>query len=583
MIKLFKDLKIWIKLGILVAFLAIFIGVVGFIGTSNMQKIDANTMLLHDYDLKTIQQINSLTANYSNIRTDLIKMAYKERKDPGENQVIIKEIDDLTKKNGALFATIKNTSEVARVYKSKVEVANDKKIIEEIDSSSKQYLAAGKNVVEFGNAGNFAAAGTSLSGARKYNTTLTKGLSGLKASATEDADGIYVSNNITYNGSKMLIIAITILGVFFSLILGLLISISISKELKKVVNFAKDLGEGDLTKGIDIDTKDEIGDLARALNKAKDNMKLLISEIMNGSGDISAASEELSATTEEVSSKMEMVNESTKLVNNGIQNLSATTAEINGSTQKIGNTTSDLINKAEESLKSAVEIKKRAVEIKEKATINIEQGTIIYKKNRTNILKAIADGKIVKDVTIMADSIGAIAEQTNLLALNAAIEAARAGEMGKGFAVVADEVRDLAEQSSQAVANIQSMVSKIQLAFDNLSNSGKEVLEYLDTGVKPSYELLMTTGVQYEEDAEFINNMASGISTSSKQMKEVIDGANAGIENLAATTNESATSTEDILNNINEITHVIAEVAKVAQSQAETAQTLTDVTNKFNV
>ncbi|WP_035795620.1 methyl-accepting chemotaxis protein [Clostridium akagii] len=583
MIKLFKNLKIWIKLVSLVVFLAMFIGIVGFIGTSNMKKIEANTSLLHDYDLKTIQQVNTLTENYSNIRTDLIKMAYKERKDSGENEEIVKEIDDLTKTNGSLFATIKSSNEGVRAYKNKADGASDKKIIDEIQKSSKLYLATGKKVVEFGVAGDYKTAEINLSGTSKARAALFEGLGGLKKSATKDADGIYVTNNITYNFSKMIIILVTILGVFFSIILGLLIALSISKELKKVVNFAKDLGNGDLTNNIDINTKDEVGDLARALNNAKDHMKLLISEIMNGSGDISAASEELSATTEEVSSKMDMVNESTVQVNKGIQELSATTEEITASTEEIGDTIIDLINRADESFNSAIEIKKRATEIKEKAKENIEKGNVIYEKSRINILKAIDDGKVVKDVTIMADSIGAIAEQTNLLALNAAIEAARAGEMGRGFAVVADEVRNLAEQSSQAVTNIQNMVNKIERAFDNLSNSGKEVLEYLDTGVKPSYELLMTTGIQYEEDAEFVNNMASGISTSSKQMKKVIDGANAAIENLSATTNESATSTEDILNNINEITHVISEVAKVAQSQAETAQVLTDVTNKFNV
>lgn len=583
MIKLFKNLKISIKLVSIVIFLAIFIAIVGFIGMNDMNKINSNAKILYDYNLKSTQEINALRQNYSDIRAALIKMAYKERKEPGENEEITVEMDTLTKENRELFAKVKATNEMMRVYKSKEEVEEDKKILDKIDNASKEYLAAGKKVVEFGASGDYQSAISQISGASKARASLFEGLDELTARGIKEAESIYVSNNTTYNNSKFMILAITILGSTCALILGLLVALSISKELKKVVRFAGELGNGDLTKDIDIDSKDELGDIAIALNRAKENMKLLISEIINGASDVSAISEELSATSEEVSSKMDMANEATKQITEGIKDLSATTEEVSASTEEIGNTTTDLTNKANDSFKSAIEIKKRAADIKAKAIKNIEQGNTVYEKTRSNILKAIEDGKVVKDVTIMADSIGSIAEQTNLLALNAAIEAARAGEMGKGFAVVADEVRSLAEQASEAVANIQSMVNKVEEAFSNLSNSGEEVLEYLETGVKPSYQLLMSTGIQYEQDAEFVNNMAGDIAASSKQMKEVIDQVASAIENLSATTVQSSSSSENILSSINEITYAITEVAKASQTQAETSQKLTNVTNKFIV
>ena len=153
--------------------------------------------------------------------------------------------------------------------------------------------------------------------------------------------------------------------------------------------------------------------------------------------------------------------------------------------------------------------------------------------------------------------------------------------MGKGFAVVAEEVRTLAEQSSEAVASIQGMVHKVQEAFSNLSNSGQEVLNYLENNVRPSYELLKDTGIQYERDAEFVNNMASDIATSSEQMKEVIKQINFALENLSETAVESATSSEEILDSINEVTSAIDDVAKSSHSQAETYQALSELSQKF--
>jgi methyl-accepting chemotaxis protein len=583
MIKWIVNQKIVTKILGLVVFISLFIIAVGYLGLRDMNKINSNAVLLHDYNLNTINKVNKLRQNYSDIRTDLLKMAYKQQKDAGEADEISKDIENLTKQSAAIFSEIKTTNESVRAYKSKVDGEKDKNTLDSIESSSKAYLEMGKEMSDFAIAGDYKSATGLISSASKVRENLFKSLGDLSDTSISEADSIYNSNNSTYKATSLEIIIITSIGFFAAILMGLIIATMISKKLKKVVVFAEKLGKGDITTNIDLGSKDEIGNLARDLNKAKDNMKVLISQIINGASDISAASEELSATSQEVASKMSIVNESTEQITKGIQDLSATTEEVSASAQEIGNTTSELTSKADKSFKSAVEVKNRALEVKEKAAKSMEEGTRIYIENRRSILKAIEDGKVVDDIVIMAKSIGEIAEQTNLLALNAAIEAARAGEMGKGFAVVADEVRSLAEQSSEAVASIYKIVNSVQQAFNNLSNSGQGVLKYLEDEVKPTYELFMETGDQYEKDAEFINDMARDISLASTQIKEVIDQIAYALENLSSTAAQSASSSEDILLSVNEVTHAVSEVSTSSQSQAETAQELTELASNFKV
>jgi methyl-accepting chemotaxis protein len=183
----------------------------------------------------------------------------------------------------------------------------------------------------------------------------------------------------------------------------------------------------------------------------------------------------------------------------------------------------------------------------------------------------------------MAASIGNIAEQTNLLALNAAIEAARAGEQGRGFSVVADEVRKLAEESSTTVESINKMVLAVETAFKNLSDSSKEVLEYIANNVKPNYQFLMDTGIQYEKDSEFINTISKEIDSSSKQMHEAVSQVSTAIQSAASTAEESASGSEEILGSVGEVTKAIEEISVSSQSQSEMAEKLSAMIDKFTI
>lgn len=570
--KWFVNLKTAQKLIASFVVVSMFIVVVGIIGIYGMNGIKANAVSMHDYNLESIKKLSEIKENISDIRGDLLKIVY-QRNINNQNASLEKEVQQLQNDNKTVLAD----------YEKTLLSGEEKPTYTQLKSDIDAYKAAYDIVIKYADDNNFTDADANFNNLTLLRTKIYNDLDSLMKINVNQADNSYSENNSLAKNSLYKIIIITLAGLLIALALGIVISLWISKQINKILKFTESIGNGDLTQSIEINTKDELGSLAKELNKAGGNIRTLIAEIINSASDMSAASEELSATAEEVSSKMEVVNVSTEQISKGVQDLSATTEEINASAEEISANTNDLSKRAGDAELSVGEIKKRALDIKVKAANNMEMSSSIYKEKRSNILKAIEDAKIVEEVKIMADSIGNIAEQTNLLALNAAIEAARAGDQGKGFAVVADEVRKLAEQSSQAVLSIQRMVTQVRAAFNGLSQSGQEVLDYIANNVNPDYELLLSTGIQYEKDAEFVNGIAERISSSSNQMNEVVEQVSAAIESVSATAEETAASTEEILSNVNEITSAISEVAKSAQSQAELAQKLTDISQKFKI
>ncbi|WML33236.1 methyl-accepting chemotaxis protein [Clostridium sp. OS1-26] len=569
--KWFNDFKIAKKLIFTFTLISLFIGIVGFIGLYNMSRINSNSVSMYKIDLMGVKTIGELKQNILQIHTDVLSLVYD--KDVDEIQILENEINQLKDKNDKLLSD----------YQSTITTEQDKEMYSQFTKLLQDYRTAREEIVKSVKANKYDEALADFHKADVIRIKMTEVLNKYVDFNMGLAQKDYEKNNSIYRTSFITVITVIIFGLFTAIVLGLIIASIISKQLKQVVIFAEALGSGDLTQTIHIDSKDEIGDLAKSLNNASNNVRGLISDIIVSASDISATSEELSATTEEISSNMESVNESTEQIVQGSQDLGAATEEISASTEEISSTTDDLANKSTNSAVSVRDIRKRAIDIKARAEKEIAIGNKTYSEKHDNIIRAIEEGKIVEEIKVMADTIANISEHTNLLALNAAIEAARAGEQGKGFAVVADEVRKLAEQSSYAVTQIQDMVKQVKSAFDNLSNSGTQILDYITNNVKPSYELLLNTGIQYENDSEFISNMSEDIAAAATQISETIKQVSSSIESMSAVSEESVSSSEEISNSINEITMAVDEVSKSAQAQAELAQKLNNMVQKFKV
>ncbi|MBU3216050.1 methyl-accepting chemotaxis protein [Clostridium estertheticum] len=568
-----KKMKISQKLFATSIISAVFLLSVGVLGLRSMSTINDNGNFIYENSLIRLEKIYTVQGNSYKEKIDLEHMLnVKFKNEMGHMK------DDMSK------MLIENTKLFTEY--EKIPFANDKEKqnYNKLKASLPAYYESLNKVVSLAESGNYAES------TRVYKneygllrTPVKEGLSAIIKENTTSAENKWNINKSVFSNSFRLLNVIMIVGVIISFALGIILAIWLVKRINVVVKFADNLKDGDLTQQMKITGGDELGKMSTSLNEAGENIKMLITQIMTDASSISATSEELSATTEEISSKMEIVKESIMLISSGSQQLSATTEEVNATAENISENALQVAKKASDGTKSAKEIEKRATEIKVSANESYKIANEVYDIKQQNIIKAIEEGNVVQEVKIMAEAIGDIAAQTNLLALNAAIEAARAGEQGKGFAVVADEVRTLAEQSTETVKNIQEVTERVEKAFQNLSGNANEVLEYIETQVKPDYEMLINVGKQYGEDASFYNGLSTDIMTSMDDVTETISEVKNAIENVSSIAEESSASSQEILGSISETNSAIHEVAQAAQSQAELAEKLNEMIQKFKI
>ncbi|MBF0317621.1 MAG: HAMP domain-containing protein [Nitrospirae bacterium] len=311
------------------------------------------------------------------------------------------------------------------------------------------------------------------------------------------------ANTALTDKTTTLIIAITATGFIIAILLGIFISGSISNPLKETVVAAEAISNGDLTAQIEMNRKDEIGQLAGAMSTMIKRLRDVISEVMIAARQVSSGSGQLSATAQQISE--------------GSTEQAASVEEVSSSMEQMAANIKQNADNSHETEKIAAKSSQDAR----------ESGSVV--SDAVGAMKEIA-GKI--------SIIEEIARQTNLLALNAAIEAARAGEHGKGFAVVAAEVRKLAERSQKAAGEIGHLSTT---TVDKAEQAGG-MLGKLVPDIQKTAELVQEISAASNEQ----NSGADQINKAIQQLDQVIQQNASASEEMASTAEELSAQAEQL-------------------------------------
>lgn len=395
-----------------------------------------------------------------------------------------------------------------------------------------------------------------------------------------DYSADYINTIIKTSVIKQIVIAI--IGILILLVLVYIIIDRLLKPLKKVVNVANQVANGELI-DVDLETsKDEIGKLSESIRTMVANLQHIILNIRNTSNHVSSAANQLTVHAGEtynsstnIALDMNQITQNAEASMTMTEETAAAMEETATGIQQIA----DSANVAAESSISASQASERGNEVVQQVIAQMELINDSVEQIGTTINGLHVNTKKISEIVSL---ITAIADQTNLLALNAAIEAARAGEHGKGFAVVADEVRRLAEQSSQSATEIYNLISSIQ----SDSNASITVMEKGKEDVRVGMAFTNEVGEIFKEiltSSEEVASQIREISAASQQISASSEEVAASVNNIKQSAEQSAEFSSNVSNSTQEQLSTMQEVKDASSSLGKTAEELQGLVAKFKL
>jgi len=343
-----------------------------------------------------------------------------------------------------------------------------------------------------------------------------------------------------------------------ALAIGLGVAFFIARTLVRSINAilaeVEMFADGDMTASLPPGGENEIGRLTNGFNRAVEQVRGLMVQVVSVASETHDASSRISTVTEEMAA--------------GAQEQTSQAHEVASAVEEMTRTIMENAKNASMTADTA-----------KQARASAEQGGSVVEETITG-MKSIAEVVRVSAATVQelgksSDQIGEIisviddiADQTNLLALNAAIEAARAGEQGRGFAVVADEVRKLAERTTKATKEIATMIKKIQGDTHGAVTAMEKGTKHVDNGIK----LADRAGTSLNEIvgiSQKVTDMVTQIAAASEEQSTTSEMISKNVEAISTVTGESARGTQ--------------EIARASEELKQLTERLSELLSKFKV
>ncbi|MCR6107701.1 HAMP domain-containing protein [Salipaludibacillus agaradhaerens] len=381
------------------------------------------------------------------------------------------------------------------------------------------------------------------------------------------------------NVTKILIVASLSIAFLLGTAVFVMIGLVVSRSLNNVIATLTQISEGNLqVEMLDDQSDNEIGKMAKAVNKMVTQLKALLGQVDDMSTQLAASSQQLTASVNESSYASEQITSSVQEVTGGaekqaefahenkdvVKEMSVNIASYTEQIQKVNQTSETSVVSAtegEQMIQDSIDQMKNIREMTDNMSMSVTR--LAQKSNEIGTILGMITG---------------IAEQTNLLALNAAIEAARAGEQGKGFAVVADEVRKLAEQTTSASGDVQGLIETIQNEIESSAMAMTEGYMSVEDGEK----MVNNAGTAFNEISgaigamrEQLSTIASGMQTMERDTDKMLTTADQtsdlskssvdAMQSVAAATEEQHATLEEINASSEQLANMSENLRKAVQ------------------